>query len=100
VRISESGSETKRSLLTLDENNQTVANAVITFRDPQQQNMTMVSNCEVTSLEVYRGKQNITKIHHNGFNITNQRDIEVSLSTSVTDNYTLCTVIPITCRLI
>jgi hypothetical protein len=77
VLISDSDSETKRSLFTIDEDN-TVAKAVINFRDPQQRNISLLSNCHVTSLEVYRGKQQTTKIRHNDFNITKQRNIEVS----------------------
>ena len=78
MRIDDSD-ETKRTLLTANEDNM-VANAVITFRDLQQQNISLLSNsCLVTSLEVYRGKQQTIRICHNGFNISNQRNIEVSI---------------------
>jgi hypothetical protein len=78
VHISDSDSGIKRTLLTFDEDDLIEANAVITFREPQQQNISWLSTCHVTSLEVYRGKQQTIKIRHDGFNITNQRNIEVS----------------------
>ena len=74
-----SDDETKEILLTFDED-EVEANAVITFRDPQQQNISLLSNCHVVNLEVYRGEQQKIKIRHNGFIITNQRTIEVSRS--------------------
>ena len=81
VHISDNDSETMRTLLTFDEDN-SVANAVITLRDPQQQNIqfSLLSNCHVSNLEVYQGKQRTIKICHNGFNISNQGNIEVSAS--------------------
>ena len=81
VRISDD-SERKRILLTLnfEEDINSEANAVITFKDSQQQNISLLSNsCLVTSLEVYRGKQQAIRISYNGFNINNQRNIEVSI---------------------
>ena len=82
VRISDGGdSERKRTLLTFNFEEDTEANAIITFKDPQlQQYINLLSNsCLVTSLEVYRGKQQTIGICHNGFNISNQRNIEVSI---------------------
>ena len=79
MRISENDLETStmRILLTFYENS-TETNAVITLRDPPQQSL--LSNCHVSSLEAYRGKQQAIKICHNGFNISNQGNIEVSAS--------------------
>lgn len=80
VRISDGNSERKRILLTFNFEEDIEANAVITFKDPQQQNISLLSNsCHVTNLEVYQGKQQTIRIRHNGFNITNQRNIEVSI---------------------
>ena len=49
-----------------------LTNAVVVARMNQT-----VSNCQIATLEVYRGRKQSTVIHHDGFSLRNSRTIEV-----------------------
>ncbi len=65
----------KAVLMTSDDNSH-AAPATITFRNSVEQDST--SECRIDNLAVYRGKNNIIDIRHDGFNITDERIIQVN----------------------
>ena len=50
--------------------------AVITYREWYEKANSSL-DCHIDSLEVYRGKQYVTEINHNGFSITENGTIQV-----------------------
>lgn len=56
-----------------------IKDAVVTERRQNQQIMSSISDCLITSLEVYRGRQQITQISHSGISITQNRSIQVKV---------------------
>ena len=59
--------------------NSKVYNAVITQREQSQQTRGSFSNCNIVSLEVYRGRHQAYKISHQGFSVTSQTSITVCI---------------------
>ena len=61
---------------TIDMNNQ-VADAVVTFKNREEQVSLNGSICEISVLEVYRGREQATNISHHGFSLTENGTIKV-----------------------
>ena len=59
---------------TIDMNNQ-IANAVVTFRNREEQ--VNGSICNISSLEVYRGREQAIEIDYRGFSLTENGTIKV-----------------------
>ena len=65
-------------LRTTDTSNTTFTTAVITTTDPMQQQVNS-SFCHIASLEVYRGRRQITEISHDGFSLSERGTVQVCL---------------------
>ena len=65
-------------LRTTDASNTTFTTAVITTTDPMQQQVNSLV-CHIASLEVYRGRRQITEISHDGFSLSETGTVEVCL---------------------
>lgn len=61
-----------------------IKDAVVTERRQNQQIMSSISDCLITSLEVYRGRQQITQISHSGISITHNGSIQVKSVSVIT----------------
>ena len=59
---------------TIDMNNQ-IADAVVTFRNREEQ--VNGSICNISSLEVYRGREQAIEINYRGFSLTENGTIKV-----------------------
>ena len=69
----------KPVLMTVGYSPMHIVAAAVTFRDPDKQDsINTISECRISNLAVYRGKNHITDIHHEGFNITNGGIIQVN----------------------
>ena len=56
--------------------NTTITAAVITTTEPMQQHVNS-SFCHIASLEVYRGRRQITEISHEGFSLSERGTVQV-----------------------
>ena len=61
-----------------------IKDAVVTERRQNQQIMSSISDCLISSLEVYRGRQQITQISHSGISITHNGSIQVKSVSVIT----------------
>ena len=68
------------TLMTVDTNSSKSV-AVITYRERYEEANSSL-DCHIDSLEVYRGRQQVTEIRHNGFSINENGSIEVIASLS------------------
>ena len=75
VNIDDNQNITKTSLKTANAASQ-ITNAVITRHRQPTLNKSF-SDCHINSLEVYRGRQQVIEISHDGFSITAKGFIEV-----------------------
>ena len=72
-----------------------IVNAIVTFRSREEQ--VNGSICEISALEVYRGREQATNISHQGFSLTENGTFKVYRLHSVFYNI-LYTIISYLCR--
>ena len=72
-----------------------IVNVIVTFRSREEQ--VNGSICEISSLEVYRGREQATNISHQGFSLTENGTIKVYWLHNVSYNI-LYTIISYPCR--
>ena len=56
-----------------------VTNATIVHNETSQPVPVVSSVCHIASLEVYRGRDHVTTIRHDGFSLSNSRTVEASI---------------------
>ena len=59
--------------------NTTNNNATFKFNDLERDQLVNSSHCNISSLEVYRGRDEVIEINHDGFSLSNNGNIEVAL---------------------
>ena len=64
---------------TINSSNQ-VTNATIVYNETSQLVPIVSSVCRITSLEVYRGRDHVTRIRHNGFSLSDSGTVEASIN--------------------
>ena len=67
--------------LTVDSSQQTVTTAIIVYKDQQYyaSEYFILSHCQSSDLEVYRGREQAIEINHEGFSLSDGGTIEVGL---------------------
>ena len=68
------GAATTAQTLTM---NNIVADAVVALRGTVEHIQLNSSTCQISSLEVYRGRQQAIEISHQGFSLSNNGNIQV-----------------------
>ena len=56
-----------------------VANATIVYNKTLQHILVVSSLCRIASLEVYRGRDHVTKIRHNGYSLSDGGIVEANI---------------------
>ena len=74
LRIEMTGTSTTAQTLKTNED---IVNAIVTFRSREEQ--VNGSVCQISSLEVYRGRDQAIEISHQGFSLSGSGTIEVYL---------------------
>ena len=79
LRLEMTGTSTTAQTLNTNED---LVNAIVTFRSREEQ--VNSSLCQISSLEVYRGRDQAIEISHQGFSLSGSGTIEVYLRSRMT----------------
>lgn len=56
-----------------------LANATIVYNETHQHHDVVSPSCHITSLEVYRGRDQVIRISHDGFSLSDNGTVEASI---------------------
>ena len=71
------GTVTTAQTLTMNNNNINIVDAVVALRGTAENTQLNTSTCQISNLEVYRGREQAIEISHQGFSLSDNGNIKV-----------------------